>query len=123
VVSRPEKFYAKMNIFILINEINKRIEKLEIKIGTDLLDKYEVARVGNYEICQKILEQVSTFKLGSAKKLIAQFYKRINTDLIYFSQTMTENSNAFLSLKNFLQTFSTYEAFENLDKGIAINLS
>jgi hypothetical protein len=101
----------------------RKIEKLEIRIGTDLLDKFEMARVGNYEICQKILEQVSTLQVGSAVKLIAEFYKLINTDLIYFSQIMTDNSNAFLSLRNFIQTLPTYETFENLDKGIAINLN
>jgi hypothetical protein len=40
-------------------------------------------RIRNYEIYQKILEQVSTFKLGSAENLIADFYKRINTELIF----------------------------------------
>jgi hypothetical protein len=36
-----------------------------------------MARIGNYEIYQKILEQVTSIKLGSAENLIADFYKRI----------------------------------------------
>jgi hypothetical protein len=83
----------------LISELNKNIEKLEIKIGTDVVDKYEMARIGNYEIYQKILEQVTSIKLGSEENLIADFYKRINTDLISFKKRMNDNDNTILMLK------------------------
>jgi hypothetical protein len=54
-----------------------------VKIGDELVDNYEMARIGNNEIYQKIFEQISSIKMGSAENLIADFYKRINTDLIY----------------------------------------
>jgi hypothetical protein len=38
---------------MLINKLNKKIEKLEIKIGSEVGDKYEMARIGDYEIYQK----------------------------------------------------------------------
>jgi hypothetical protein len=50
-----------------------------------------MARIENYEIYQKILEQISSIKLGSAENLIGDFYKRINTDPIYFNQIVLKN--------------------------------
>jgi hypothetical protein len=120
--SKPKKLFAEANIFLLIKELNKNIEKLEVKIGDELVDKYEMARIGNYEIYQKILEQISSIKMGSAENLRADFYKRINTDFIYLKQEILENRNAINEIHESVKTIPQYKLFENFNTNANNNL-
>jgi hypothetical protein len=84
--------------------LNKNIENLELKIGNEIVDKYEVTRMGNYEIYQKILEQISSIIMESAENLIADFNRRINIDLIYLKQEMLNHSHILKELQDLVNS-------------------
>jgi hypothetical protein len=65
----------KMNIEQLIIKLNKSIEKLVIKIGDEILDNYDLLRLGKDEIYQQILSQISNIKFGLMKAFSQVFSK------------------------------------------------
>jgi hypothetical protein len=63
----------KINVKQPIIQLNENIERMEVKIGVKITDKYDLTRLDNYDLCMKISKQISNFKVKSAECLLTDF--------------------------------------------------